>query len=152
MEQSTLLLIAYIGVAIMVGVTGMGSAIGTAIAGMASVGALKKNSGAMGSCIMLSALPGSQGLYGFVGYFMVQDFLTPEITTIQAIGIFGAGILMAMSCLMSSIMQGKVCANGIAAIGNGHDVTSQTLILAVYPELYAILGIASVYLISAAIV
>ena len=151
MSQETLLLIAYLGVAIMVGVTGLASSIGTSIAGMASIGAIKKNSGAFGNCLILAAMPGSQGLYGFVGYFMIQDFLTPNITAIQAIGIFGAGVLMATVGLMSSIMQSKVCANGITAIGNGHNVLGNTLILAAYPELYAILGIASVYLISVAI-
>ena len=151
MSQEVLLLIAYLGVAIMVGVTGLASAIGTSVAGMASIGAIKKNSGAFGNCLILSAMPGSQGLYGFVGYFMVQDFLTPAITPIQAMGIFGAGLLMATVGSLSSIMQSKVCANGITAIGNGHNVLGNTLILAAYPELYAILGIASVYLISIAI-
>lgn len=151
MSQESLLMIAYIGVAIMVGVTGIASSIGTSIAGMASVGAVKKNSGAFGNYLILAAMPGSQGLYGFVGYFMVKGFLTPEITAIQAIGILGAGIIMGVVGLFSSVMQAKVCANGITAIGNGHNVLGNTLILAAYPELYAILGVASVFLISQAI-
>ena len=70
---------------------------------------------------------------------------------LQAAAIFGAGIIMGIVALFSSYMQAKVCANGIAAIGNGHNVLGNTLILAAYPELYAILGVAAVYLISAAI-
>lgn len=151
MSQDSLLLIAYIGVAIMVGLTGIASSIGTSIAGMASVGALKKNSGAFGNYLILAAMPGSQGLYGFVGYFMVKDILTPEITAIQSVAILGAGIIMGVVGLLSSIMQAKVCANGITSIGNGNNVLGNTLILAAYPELYAILGVASVFLISQAV-
>ncbi len=147
----TPILLAYVGVAIMVGLSGIASSIGTSIAGMSAVGAMKKNSGAFGNYLILSALPGSQGLYGFVGFFMVKNFLVPEITMLQAAAIFGAGIIMGVVALFSSYMQAKVCANGIAAIGNGHNVLGNTLILAAYPELYAILGVAAVYLISAAI-
>ena len=151
METTTALVLAYVGVAIMVGLSGVASAIGTSICGMASVGAMKKNGNAFGSYMILSALPGSQGLYGFVGFFMVKNFLTADITMLQAAAIFGAGLLMGVVCLMSSYFQGRVCANGIAAIGNGHDVMGKTLILAAFPELYAILSVAAVFLISGAI-
>ncbi len=151
----TAILLAYIGVAIMVGGSGLASSIGTSITGMAAVGAMKKNAGAFGNYLILCALPGSQGLYGFVGFFMVKDFLTPsitpEISMVQAAAIFGAGLILGVVSILSSYMQSKVCAQGIAAIGNGHNVLGNTLILAAYPELYAILGVASVYLISAMI-
>ena len=143
--------LAFVGVAIMVGLSGIASSIGTSITGMAAVGAMKKNSSAFGSYLILCALPGSQGLYGFVGYFMVKGFLVPEITLFQAAAIFGAGLIMGGISLLSSYMQSKVCANGIAAIGNGHNVMGNTLILAAYPELYSILAVAATFLISQAI-
>lgn len=65
--MSTALILAYVGVVLMVGVSGLASAVATARCGMAAVGALKKNSGAFGSYMILSALPGSQGLYGYGG-------------------------------------------------------------------------------------
>ena len=61
------LLIAYVGIAIMVGLSGIGSAYGVTIAGNASIGALKKNDSAFGNFLVLTALPGTQGLYGFAG-------------------------------------------------------------------------------------
>ena len=149
--MSTSLLLAYIGVVLMVGVSGLASAVATARCGMAAVGALKKNSGAFGSYMILSALPGSQGLYGFVGYFMVSGYICEGMPMITSVGIFGAGLLMAIVCLSSALFQAKVCANGIAAIGNGNDVMGKTLILAAFPELYAILGVAATFLISSAI-
>ena len=54
--------------------------------------------------------------------------------------------------LFSAIRQGQVCANGIAAIGQGHNVFSNTLILAVFPELYAIVALAATFLIGSALV
>ena len=77
------LLIAYVGIAIMVGLSGIGSAYGVTIAGNASIGALKKNDSAFGNFLVLTALPGTQGLYGFAGYFMFQSIfgvLTPCAT------------------------------------------------------------------------
>ena len=149
--MSTAIILAYVGVVLMVGVSGLASAVGTARCGMAAVGAMKKNSGAFGSYMILSALPGSQGLYGFVCFFMVQGLLTPEITMFQAAAVFGAGLLVGIVNLAAAIFQGKVCANGIAAIGNGHDVMGKTLILAAFPELYAILTVAATFLISNAV-
>lgn len=146
--NSLALILAYVGVALMVGLAGIASSIGTAICGMASVGAMKKNGNAFGSYMILSALPGSQGLYGFVCFFMVQGLLTPDITMNQAAAVFGAGILVGIVNLAASIYQAKVCANGITAVGNGHDVMAKTLILAAFPELYAILTVAATFLIS----
>ena len=98
------LFIAYIGIAVMVGLSGIGSAYGVTIAGNAAIGALKKNDSAFGNFLVLTALPGTQG-----------------------------------------------CANGIAAIGQGHNVFSNTLILAVFPELYAIVALAATFLIGSAL-
>ena len=149
------LFIAYIGIAIMVGLSGIGSAYGVTIAGNAAIGALKKNDSAFGNFLVLTALPGTQGLYGFAGYFMFQTIfgiLTPEITPIQASAVLGAGIALGLVALFSAIRQGQVCANGIAAIGQGHNVFSNTLILAVFPELYAIVALAATFLIGSALV
>ena len=145
--ETTALVMAYIGVALMVGLAGIASAMGTSICGQAAVGAMKKNGGAFGSYMILSALPGSQGLYGFVCFFMVQGMLANP-SLLQGAAILGAGILVGIVNLAAAIFQGKVCANGIAAIGNGHDVMGKTLILAAFPELYAILTVAATFLIS----
>ena len=83
MESTTAIILGYLGVALMVGLSGVASCIGTSIAGMASVGAMKKNGGAFGSYMILSAIPGSQGLYGFVGYFIIKGFLTDSMTLLQ---------------------------------------------------------------------
>lgn len=144
------LILAYLGVVMMVGFAGIASAVGTAMCGQAAVGAMKKNPSAFGSYMILSALPGSQGLYGFVCFFMVQGFLTNP-SMLQAAAIFGAGLLVGIVNLFAAIYQAKVCSSGIVATGNGHDVMGKTLILAAFPELYAILTVAATFLISSLI-
>lgn len=147
------ILLAYLGIGLMVGLSGAGSAIGCAIAANASVGALKKKDDGFGTHVMLTALPGSQGLYGFAGYFLLNGFglLIPAITWLQAAAVFGGGLASGLVGLISAINQAKVCANGIAAVGSGYDVGGKTLILAVFAELYPIVALAAVYLIGAAV-
>ena len=101
------ILLAYLGIALMTGLTFIGSSYGVTIAGNAVVGAMKKNPDALGTYIALSALPSSQGLYGFVGYFMMQKFLVDSITMLNATAIFGAGLVLGFAGLFSSIRSGR---------------------------------------------
>lgn len=142
------IVLAYVGVALMVGLSGIGSAYGLTICGNAVVGAMKKAPEKMGSYIGMSAIPSSQGLYGFVAYMMVQQYLTADISWYVAAGIFGAGLLMGFAGLFSAIRQGEVCANGVAATAAGHNVFAATMVMAVFPELYAILALVVSILIS----
>ena len=146
------LLIAYVGIGLMIALAGIGSAYGVTIAGNAGLGALKKVD-KFGNFLVLTALPGTQGLYGFAGYFLLNSFgiLTADITSLQAAAVFGGGFALGLVGLFSAIRQGQVCANGMAAIGQGHDVFSKTLIFAVFPELYAIVALAGVFLIGSAV-
>jgi V/A-type H+-transporting ATPase subunit K len=142
------IVLAYVGVGLMVGLAGIGSAFGVTITGNAAIGAMKKNPDAFGNYLVLSALPGTQGLYGFLGYFLLRNFLTESISMFQAAAFFGAGLALGAVGLLSAIRQGQVCANGIAGIGAGYDVFGKTLILAVFPELYAIVALAATFMIS----
>ena len=143
------IVLAYIGLGIMVGLSGIGSIYGVSISGNAAVGAMKKDPESFGNYMVLSALPSTQGLYGFVGYFVMSASVANN--WISAAAIFGAGIAMGLAGLFSGIRQGQVCANGVAAIGSGHKVFGNTMILGVFPELYAILGLLVVILINGAI-
>lgn len=153
MEITMNLFVAYVGIAVMIGLAGVGSAFGVTIAGNAALGAMKKND-KFGNFLVLTAMPGTQGLYGFAGYYMFQEMfpvLTPEITGIQAAAILSSGIALGLVGLMSAIRQGQVCANGIVSIGQGYDVMGKTLVLAVFPELYAIVALAGTYLMANAV-
>lgn len=152
--METNLLIAYAGVALMLILTGVGSAYGVTIVGNAAIGAAKKVDGKFGNFLVLTALPATQGLYGFAGYYMLQsifNILTPEITAFQAVAALAAGLTLGVVGWLSCIRQAQVCANGVVSIGQGHDAFTNTLILAVFPELYAIVALAVVFLIGSAI-
>jgi V/A-type H+/Na+-transporting ATPase subunit K len=145
--------LAYIGLGIMVFLSGIGSAIGVSIGGQSAIGGLKRREEAFGNYMLLSALPGTQGLYGFAGFFIINSsgILGPQITMLQGAAILGAGIMLGGVGLFSAMQQGKICANGINAIAGGHDVFGKTMILAVFPELYAIIAFAATFLINASL-
>ncbi len=142
--------LAYAGLAFMLILAGIGSAIGVSMGGNASIGALKKNPDAFGNYMLLSALPGTQGLYGFAGFFVIysKGVITDAMSMTQGIAILAAGLALGFVGLFSAIKQGGVTSNGIAAIGSGNNVFGSTMILAVFPELYAIIAFAATFLIS----
>jgi V/A-type H+-transporting ATPase subunit K len=144
-------MLAYIGIGFMLALSGVGSAYGVTITGNAAVGAIKKNPDKFGNYMILSALPGTQGLYGFLGYFLLSEHLVPEITYFQGTAILAIGVALGVICLLSAIRQGQVCANGINGIGSGYDLFGRSMILAVFPELYPIVGVAALFLIGQSI-
>jgi V/A-type H+-transporting ATPase subunit K len=144
-------ILAYIGLGLMVGLSGAGSAIGTSIGGSATVGALKKREETFGQYLLLSALPGTQGLYGFASFFLFLGRMKPDLSIFEAAAVLGAGIGIGVACLVSAINQGKVCANGIAGIAAGHDLLGRAMVLGVLPELYAIISFAGGFLILGAL-
>ncbi len=152
--MTTAVILAYVGLALMIALAGIGSAIGVSLGGNATIGALKKNDEAFGSYMLLSALPGTQGLYGFAGFFVMNSTLTSDPSFIanlqiwQGAAVLAAGLALGLVGLLSGIRQGQVCANGIAGIGSGYDVFGKTMLLAVFPELYAIIAFAGTFIIN----
>ena len=136
-------ILGYIGLACMLGLAGIGSSIGTTIAGNAAEGALKKNPEKSSSYMILSAMPATQGLYGFVAFLMwiSKDFAA------DGVSLFAVGLAVGCICLFSAIRQGQVCANGIVGISQGHDVQTNTMIYAALPEFYAILALVAALMI-----
>ena len=138
-----------VGLGCMIVLPGIGSAISTSSGGSAVIGMLKKRPEAFGNGLVLAALPATQGLYGFVGFIMYNGALSnlgTNITLLQGSLILAAGIALGLTALFSALQQGKVCANGIVAIGSGSDVFGNTMILAAFPEFYAILALVAAIL------
>ena len=131
------LILGYLGLGLMLALAGIGSCYGTTIDGNAAEGALKKNPAKSSSYMILSAMPATQGLYGFVAFLMWvgKDFAADGLM------LFAVGLSVGLVCLFSAIRQGQVCANGIAGIAAGHDVQTNTMIYAALPEFYAILAL-----------
>ncbi len=130
-------LLGYIGLGLMLGMSGIGSCYGTTIAGNAAEAALKKDATKSASYMILSALPSTQGLYGFIAFFMSmgRDFAKDGLL------MLGIGAAVGFICFFSAIRQGQISANGINGIAQGHDVMVNTMIYAALPEFYAILAL-----------
>jgi V/A-type H+/Na+-transporting ATPase subunit K len=149
MEQTLPFILAYLGMAVMLTVACIGSAVGVTIGGNATVSALKKNPDIFGSSMILCALPSTQGLYGFAGFFLMLNKLKGlEILSLnEGLAMCAAGLAVGIAGYYSAIRQANLVANGINEMANGQDVFGKTLILAVFPELYAILAFASSFLV-----
>lgn len=131
-------MLGYLGLGLILGLSGIGSAYGTTIAANAAEGGLKKNKEKSSAYMILSALPATQGLYGFVAFLMLMGNFAPATDGLLLFGIgLGAGIVF----LLSAIRQGQTAANGIAGIAAGHDVMTNTMIYCALPEFYAILAL-----------
>jgi len=144
------ILLAYAGLAVMIALSGIGSAYGVTMGANSSLGAMKKNEGAFGSYMLLSALPGTQGLYGFAGFYIMNGIIqaNASLSLLQGAAICSAGVFLGFVALFSARQQGSITANGIMSIGSGYDVFGKTLVLAVFPELYAIVAFAAAFLIA----
>ncbi len=132
-------ILGYLGLGLVLALAGIGSAIGTSTAGNAAEGGLKKSPESSGNFMVLSALPATQGIYGFVAFFMLLQKMHADPAS--GLVIFGIGACVGVVCMISAIRQGQVCANGIVGISQGHNVFTNTLIYAAFPEFYAILGL-----------
>jgi len=146
-------ILAYSGLACMLTLSGVGSAIGVSIGGKATLGALKKKPEAFGNFMLLSALPGSQGLYGFTAFFIANSNLSilSTLSMPQAAALMASGIALGVVCLFSAVQQGQVVAHGIEGMASGHDVFGNTMVLAVFPELYAIVAFVAAFLVSSSL-
>ena len=71
MSPELVLILGYIGLGAVLALAGIGSAYGTTIAGNAAEGALRKRPEGSGNYMVLSAVPATQGIYGFVAFLIM---------------------------------------------------------------------------------
>lgn len=125
---------------------GIGSAIGIGIAGQVAEGVMTEDPKNFGKYLMLVALPGTQGIYGFVIGFLVMVKIQliggsiPEIGLAQGLFAMAACLPIALAGLFSAINQGKVCAAGIEMSAKQPNEVGKALVMGVFVELYAVLG------------
>jgi len=146
------LLIAILGGAMAVAFAGIGSAIGVQLAGSAANGVLSEDPEKFGTMLLLVALPGTQGVYGFLVGFLVViklGFLAgkiPILSVLQGLQIFAACIPVAVGGWVSAIFQGKVCTAGIGVAAKHPEAAMRALIYGALVETYAVLGlVASIF-------
>jgi V/A-type H+-transporting ATPase subunit K len=143
---------ALIGAAAAVILTGIGSAIGIGYTASASAGVMTEDPRNFGKYLILVALPGTQGIYGFVAAFLVimQLGLTDVakaatviqgITPGQGLQVLYACLPIAFAGLFSAIHQGKVCTAGVALTAKQPAESGKALVFGVFVEFYAVLGL-----------
>jgi V/A-type H+-transporting ATPase subunit K len=141
------LALALLGSGLAVGLSCVGSAKGTGIAGEAGTGLLSEQPEKSGKVMVLQLLPGTQGLYGLVVWFYAlisMGFINGtagDLTVQQGLQYFCACMPMALGGLLSAIAQGRVAAGSINILAKKPDDWSKGLILCGIVEFYAILSL-----------
>ena len=138
--------LAVLGAALAVGLGGIGSAKGVGIAGEAAAGLIAVDPDKFGQTLILQALPGTQGIYGFLVGIMVMlncGFLggNAALTASQGMYVLAACLPCALTGLISGIHQGRVAAAGINVVAKRPNEVSKAMIYAAMVETYAILGL-----------
>ena len=100
---------------------GIGSAKGTGIAGEAGAGLVSEDPGKFGKAMILQVIPGTQGLYGFVIWFLAYSKLAAVgaagVSVAQGLQVLAACLPIAFGGLLSGIAQGKVAAASVNILG-----------------------------------
>ncbi|MGX8692463.1 MAG: V-type ATP synthase subunit K [Clostridia bacterium] len=142
-----------LGAALAAALACIGSAKGTGIAGEAGAGLVSEDPGKSGKVMILQVIPGTQGLYGFVIFFLAYGKVAaaPGISVAQGLQILSACLPIAIGGLLSAIAQGKVAAASVNILAKKPDDWSKGLIMCIVVEFYAILCMLASFLMLGAI-
>lgn len=150
MEQYLGFMLVILGGAISAGLAGSGSAIGCGIVGEAASGVTAEDPNKFGLLLVLQALPGTQGFYGFVGMFLILGKLAgvdvKSITVAEGLAVAFAALPVGLVGLISAIFQGKVCAGGVNLVARRPQEVAKAMVYGAVVETYAILGLISTIL------
>lgn len=144
------LALALLGSGLAVGLSCVGSAKGTGIAGEAGTGLLCEDPSKSGKVMVLQLLPGTQGLYGMVVWFFAlirMNFMgnaaavAGSMTVQQGLAFFAACMPMAIGGLLSAIAQGRVAASSVNIVAKRPEESTKGIILCGIVEFYAILSL-----------
>ena len=141
------LALALLGSGLAVGLSCVGSAKGTGIAGEAGTGLLAEDPSKSGKVMVLQLLPGTQGLYGLVVWFYAlisMGFINGtagDLTLQQGLQYFVACMPMAIGGLLSAIAQGRVAAACVNILAKKPDDWAKGMVLCGIVEFYAILSL-----------
>ncbi len=125
---------------------GIGSAIGITIAASMVSGVVTEDGEKFGKLLPLAAMPGTQGIYGFIAAVLVLVFfnllggegtLTPQ----QGFAVFIACMPVAFLCLMSAIYQGRTGAAAAGIVARRSEDSGKALIFPALVETYAVLAL-----------
>ena len=141
-----------LGAALAVGLPCSGSAKGVGMVGQAGAGVLSVDPGKFSRVLILQILPGTQGLYGLVVWFLALMKLgffngsVVQFTIEQGWMFFGACMPVAIGGFLFGIAQGRLCSSGISLMAKRPNDLAKSIILAIMVEFYSILALLSTFL------
>jgi len=145
------------GAVIVMVISGIGSSIGVALAAQAAAGVMTEDPEKFGRMIPLVGVPGTQGFYGFLIGFLVLNKLNLLTTQIiipnlsQGIQIFFICLVVSLVESISAVWQGKVSVASIYIVAKKPEEAGKALVLPIFVEIYAILGLATGFLLLQAV-
>jgi V/A-type H+/Na+-transporting ATPase subunit K len=145
------------GAVIVMVISGIGSSIGVALAAQAAAGVMTEDPEKFGRMIPLIGIPGTQGFYGFLIGFLVLNKLNLLTTQIiipnlsQGIQIFFICLVVSLVESISAVWQGKVSVASIYIVAKKPEEAGKALVLPIFVEIYAILGLAAGFLLLQAV-
>lgn len=137
---------AFAGAALAVALGGCGSARGIAIAAQQAAGVLSEKPDLFGRLLVMVALPGTQGFYGFITAFMMalQTGLvggTLQISPGTGLALLLVGVGSGLALYVSGVYQGQASAAGIALIARREDAAGRALLFPALVETYAVVAL-----------
>lgn len=141
------IILAVLGAVVAVCLCGIGSATGVGIVGKIASGAVSEEPEKFGKFLVLQALPGTQGIYGFLAAVMILQRIgllggeVLSISTEAGIQFLLAGILMGIVGYFSAIWQGKVAASGVNITIKNPEASGKGVIMSTMVETYAIIAL-----------
>ncbi len=132
--------IAFIGIALCVILSGFGSAVGLSKTGSASSAVLAEDNKKFGKVIVLTLLPATQGLYGFVIAIIASGRVSADLSAAQGWAILGATLAIGFMGLISAFFQGKTAVAGICAVAKDETISGKLMLFPAMIEFYAILA------------
>ena len=141
--------LALLGAALAAALACVGSAKGTGIAGEAGAGLVSEDPSKSGKVMILQVIPGTQGLYGFVIFFLAYLKISGAGTAIDVahgLQIVSACLPIAIGGLLSAIAQGKVAAASVNILAKKPDDWAKGMIMCIVVEFYAILCLLASFL------
>lgn len=138
---------ALLGAALAASLAGIGSIMGVRTAGQASAGLVSEDPDKFGKVLLLTALPGSQGIYGFLAAIIIANSIgvlsgnPVDISVAGGLQLVMASLPVALTCLFSGYYQGRVAAAGVNVTAKQPDASGKAVILAAIVETYAVLGL-----------
>ncbi|MCK5460954.1 V-type ATP synthase subunit K [Candidatus Gracilibacteria bacterium] len=127
---------------------GMGTAIGSGMAGRVAAGVLAEKPHLFTKTLVLTALPGSQAIYGLLIAFLINSRIAgvTDLSVVTGQQFMWAGILMGVAALFSGIYQGQVAAGGVGSLARDESLLTPSIVLAAMVETSAILGLLMAFL------